>query len=413
MSSPLRLSAPAARRIAIAAQGLDRPRLGRPATMRDVQRVIDRLAQFQIDSINVVARAHYLPLYSRLGPYDTALLERAYGRAPRRLFEYWGHAASLVDVTLQPALRFRMAAARDEAWGRMQRIAAEKPDLVARVRGLVADHAPLSSREMEALLDEPEERAREHWGWNWSDTKTAMEFLFWAGEITSAGRNRQFERRFDLPGRVLPPAVVGAPTPTDAEAHLALVRRAAAALGVASVGCLADYFRLPRGAARAAVATLVGTGELLPATVAGWGKPAYLWHAARRPRRVRARALLSPFDSMVFERARLRALFGFDYTIEIYVPEAKRRHGYYVYPFLLGERFAARVDLKADRASDALVVKAAWAEPGLDVVHVAAELMAELDELRSWLGLARIEVVDRGDLAPALVPVGGSRGRVW
>lgn len=403
MPTPARLSAPAARRIAIAAQGLDRPRLERPATMRDVQRAIDRLAQFQIDSINVVARAHYLPLYSRLGPYDTALLDRANNRAPRRMFEYWGHAASLVDVRLQPALRFRMARAGEESWGRMQRIVAERPELVERLRTEVAAHGPVTARELDAVLEDVAERRRDHWGWNWSDTKSACEFLFWAGEITSAGRNAQFERRFDLPERVLPAAVVAAPTPSDDEAAVTLVRRAAAALGVASIGCLADYFRLPTAATRAAVDTLVALGELEPVTVEGaWDRPAYLWHEARRPRRVAARALLSPFDSMVFERSRLRALFGFDYTIEIYVPEAKRRYGYYVYPFLLGDRFAARADLKADRVRGALVVRAAWLEPGCDAASVAPELAAELGSMARWLGLDRVEVVPRGELAPAL-----------
>ncbi|GAB3703607.1 winged helix-turn-helix domain-containing protein [Mariniluteicoccus flavus] len=367
--------------------------------MRDVQRVIDRLAQFQIDSINVVARAHYLPLYSRLGPYDTGLLDRAYGRAPRRMFEYWGHAASLVDVSLQPALRFRMARAREESWGRMQRISADQPDLVDRIRADVAERGPITAREIDALHNpEGAERRRDHWGWNWSDTKTAMEFLFWAGEITSASRNSQFERRFDLPERVLPKYITQETTPTDADAALTLVRRAAAALGVGSLACLADYFRLPTAMTKAAVDSLVDAGELIPATVEGWARPAYLWHEARRPRAIRARALLSPFDSLVFERARLLALFDCDYKIEIYVPEAKRRYGYYVYPFLLGDRFVARVDLKADRARGVLLVKAAWLEPGEDSSRVAPELYAELRTMADWLGLDRVEFTGAGNL---------------
>ncbi|WP_229119208.1 winged helix-turn-helix domain-containing protein [Enemella evansiae] len=391
------ISPAAARRIAIAAQGLAAPR-PQQVTMRQVQQVISRLGQFQIDSINVVARAHQFPLYSRLGAYDTDLLARATHRPPRRLFEYWGHAASLVDVTLQPALRFRMERAAEEAWGRIRRMQAEQPGLVERVYAEVADaRRPITAREIEHV----EERRRDHWGWNWSEVKTALEWLFWCGRITSAHRNSQFERAFALPERVLPAAVVEEPTPSVTESHLTLVRRAATALGVGTISCLADYFRLSVAETKAAVAELVAAGELEPVQVPGWG-PAYLWHQARRPRRVEARALLSPFDSMVFERRRLAGLFGFDYRIEIYVPAEKRRYGYYVYPFLLGEEFVARVDLKADRSAGELVVQSAWSEPGQDAPVVARELAAELAELAGWLGLPAIRAVPRGDLAPEL-----------
>ncbi|OYO19417.1 cytoplasmic protein [Enemella dayhoffiae] len=395
MTTTLRIAQ--ARRIAIAAQGLAAPRPD-AVTMRQVQQVINQLGQFQIDSINVVARAHQFPLYSRLGAYDPALLERAAHRAPRRLFEYWGHAASLIDVTLAPALRFRMERAADEAWGGIRRMQAEQPGLVERVyTDIAAAPRPITARQ----LEHDEVRRRDHWGWNWSEVKTACEWLFWCGRITAAHRNSQFERAFALPEKVLPAAVVAAPTPSVADSHLFLVRRAATALGVASLGCLADYFRLSVAETRQAVSTLVEWGELQPVTVAGWG-PAYLWHGARRPRTVAARALLSPFDSMVFERKRLAGLFGFDYRIEIYVPEPKRRFGYYVYPFLLGEEFVARVDLKADRAAGELVVQSAWLEAGHDGTRVARELAAELAELAGWLGLGAIRAVPRGDLADEL-----------
>lgn len=394
------ISLSAARRIAIAAQGLAAPRRDQ-VTMRQVQQVITRLAQFQIDSINVVARAHLFPLYSRLGRYDPDLLARATHRAPRRLFEYWGHAASLVDVGLEPALRFRMARAGQEAWGGIRRINSEQPGLVERVYAEVAEaRRPITAREIEHT----EERRRDHWGWNWSEVKTALEWLFWCGRITSAHRNGQFERAFALPERVLPAAVVAEPTPDPAESHLILIRRAAAALGIATLSCLADYFRCSVAETRTAVDELVATGELLPVQVPGWGQ-AYLWHQARRPRRVTARALLSPFDSMVFERRRLAGLFGFDYRIEIYVPEEKRRYGYYVYPFLLGEEFVARVDLKADRAAGQLVVRAAWLEPGQHGPSVARELAAELTELAGWLRLDNIVSTSRGDLAAELQQV--------
>jgi uncharacterized protein YcaQ len=395
-----RLTLAQARRIALAAQGFGVRRPARPVTLGDVQRQLNRLAQFQIDSINVVRRAHYLPLYSRLGAYDPVVLDRAAHRAPRRAFEYWGHAASLIDVTLQPALRFRMQRAAQEAWGGMRRIQQEQPELVERVRGDIAARGPLTAREVGRV--EEENRSRDNWGWNWSAGKTALEWLFWNGEITSASRNAQFERVFDLPERVLPHTVLSTPTPSVAQSHIDLVRRAAAALGVASLPCLADYFRLDPAETRTAVDALVAAGELEPISVTGWKRPAWLWVAARRPRRVDARALVSPFDSLVFERRRLGELFGFDYRIEIYVPAVKRRYGYYVYPFLLREGLSARVDLKADRTAGVLRVLSAWLEPGWDPAYVARELCEELAELAGWLGLTAIEVRPRGDLAGPL-----------
>lgn len=393
----LTLTLARARRIALAAQGFGGPR-PTPLTMRRLQCTVDQVAQFQIDSINVVERAHYLPLYSRWGPYDTALLDRAAGRAPRRLFEYWGHAASLIDVRLEPALRFRMARAHREAWGSMQRVRRNNPELVAAVLAQVA-HRPGTARELEQALAEalgpPGERRREHWGWNWSEAKAACEWLLWSGEAAVARRTPGFERVFDLPSRVLPPAMTNVEAPPDPEAVLALVRRAAAALGVGTLSCLSDYFRLDRAEAAAAVASLEAEGELLPVEVAGWTRTAWLWHAARRPRRIGAAALLSPFDSMVFERRRLRGLFGFDYGLEVYVPGHRRRFGYYVYPFLLGERIVARVDLKADRQAGELVVRAAWLEDHVDPDEVRIALRDELELMAGWLGLPQVRVVPR------------------
>jgi len=388
-----------ARRVALAAQGFGVPRPARPVGMRDVQAVTTRLGQFQIDSVNVVQRAHYLPLYSRLGPYDTALLERAAHSAPRRLFEYWGHAASLLDVRLQPLLRFRMRAGFRDVWPNVERVAREQPGLVQRVRDEVAARGPVSARQ----LDAAEERDRSHWGWNWSAVKTVLEWLFYCGEVTSARRNAQFERVYDLPERVLPRAVLEQPDPTPEESVTGLVAEAARALGVASELSLRDYFRTRPGLTRDAVAALVAAGRLQPVQLAGEpGKPLYLWHEARFPRWVRGRALLSPFDSMVFERERLEQLFGFTYRIEIYVPPERRVHGYYVYPFLLDGAFVGRVDLKADRAAGVLRVNASWVEPGHDVVDVARELAAELAQLAGWLGLGDVQVLPRGDLAAPL-----------
>ena len=399
-----RLTRSQARRITLAAQGLGRPHPAGPVTMRHLQSAVDRLAQFQIDSINIVTRAHYLPLFSRLGPYDPRLVERAAHRPPRRLFEYWGHAASLIDVTVQPLLRFRMQAGYRDVWSGVERVARENPALVDFVRDEVAARGPISARELEV----EEVRDRSSWGWNWSSVKTVLEWLFYCGEVTSVRRNSQFERVYDLPERVLPAAVLAAPTPSPEESVVGLVRRAARALGVASEFCLRDYFRTRPEMTRTAVAALVDSGELVPVTIQGGeNRPHYLWHEATMPRRITARALLSPFDSMIFERARLERLFDFAYRIEIYVPEPKRVYGYYVYPFLLGEHFVARVDLKADRARGVLRVNSAWLEPGHEPGYVATELAAELASLAAWQGLSAVEVRPRGDLAPILAAVVG------
>ena len=384
-----------ARRIALRALGFGRQRPA-TATVRHANAVSERLGLFQIDSINVLARAHYMPLFSRIGAYDPDILHRMYGRAPRRMFEYWAHEASLVRSELYPYLRFRM---RDGArmWGSMERIAQNRPRLVDWVLAEVAERGPITAREIE----DDATHARDAWGWNWSEVKTALEYLFYRGEVTSARRNSAFERVYDLPERVLPAEVLDAPEPDRAEAHRVLVRRAAAALGVGTEQCLRDYFRLSAESARSAIADLVDAGELIDARIKGWSRPAYLHVEAPRPSPVRARALVSPFDPLVFERRRTEELFGFRYRIEIYVPAAKRVHGYYVLPFLLGDALVARVDLKADRARGALLVKGAYAEADAPA-DTAYELAGELEVMARWLGLERIEVAARGDLAPAL-----------
>ncbi|MCU1677782.1 MAG: winged helix-turn-helix protein, partial [Frankiales bacterium] len=356
-----------------------------------------------IDSVNVLQRAHYLPLFSRLGPYDIELLHRAAGRAPRRLVEYWAHEASYIPVTTHPLLRWRMARWQDVAWGRLRTFADEHADLFAAVKGQVAAHGPLTSREIEAALAHDVPRATDNWGWNWSLVKQALEALFWAGEISAAGRTQQFERRYDVPERVLPREVWSAPTPTDDEAFAGLIAIAARAHGVATDVELRDYFRLAPEAARAGIAAGVEAGELLPVSIEGVRRPAYLWHAARIPRRVDACALLAPFDPLIWERSRTEALFGMRYRIEIYVPEAKRVHGYYVLPFLYGDQLVARVDLKADRAAGALRVRSSWAEPGIPPGAVEA-LGRQLLTMAGWLGLSSVEVELRGDLARALRP---------
>jgi uncharacterized protein YcaQ len=391
-----RLSAAQARRMALAAQGFADPPGAREPDGWALRRVLDRVGLIQIDSVNVLSRAHYLPLFARLGPYDTELLDRAAHRAPRKLFEYWGHEASLIPVTTQPFLRWRMERAGEDAWGGMRRIVEERPELVERVLQDVRDQGPIAAGE----IAEEEKPARTGPWWDWSDVKRALEWLFWSGQITSA-RRRGFERLYDLPERVLPRAVVETPTPPVEDAQRELVRIASRAMGVAAEKDLRDYFRLPVAEARERVAELVEAGELWPVEVEGWTVPGYVHPEARLPRSVHARALVGPFDSLVWERPRVERVFGFRYRIEIYVPKPKRVHGYYVLPFLLGDRLVARVDLKADRKRSALLAQAAHAEPDAPP-ETAAELGEVLESMAGWLELDRVEVVRRGDLAPAL-----------
>lgn len=397
----MQLTAAAARRIALAAQGFGAPRPAGTVTARHIRKVVDTMGLLQLDSVNVLSRSHYLPVYSRLGPYPREILDRltahTAGRFRREYVEYWAHEASLVPLRTHPLLRWRMARAREDAWGGMRRIARERPGLLDEVRRKVKLEGPLRSADLGI------ERAPRKAGqmWNWHDGKVALEYLFWAGEI-GAARRVNFERHYDLIERILPTEVLAAPTPSEPDAHRELIRIAARAYGVATEPDLRDYFRLPARSSRERVAELVEAGELLPVTVKGWKQPGYLWPAARRPRRMDARALLSPFDPLVWFRDRALRLFDFHYRIAIYTPAAQRVHGYYVLPFLLGDSLVARVDLKADRKAGVLLVQSAWAESGIDQPLVVGQLAEELADLAGWLELGDIVVTGAGDLAPAL-----------
>ncbi len=394
-----------ARRIALAAQGFSGVQRTPPSTVRAVDAVLARTQLFQIDSVNIVARAQYMPMYSRLGPYPRTLIDKAATGSPARparLFEFWAHEASYVPVETQPLLRHRMADARDHAWGGIVRLAEENPGLIERVLDQVGELGPVTARQ----LDPAAVTSRTNWGWNWNEVKIACEWLFYTGAITSAGRTSSFERRYDLPERVFPAHVLATPTPTKEEAIRGLVERSARAHGVGTVKDFSDYFRLPVADTTAAVLDLVEDGTLQPARVEGWTRPAYLHSEAVRPARLSAAALLSPFDPVVWLRSRAEALFDFTYRIEIYTPSHKRVYGYYVLPFLLGDRIAARVDLKADRAAGVLRVLAAHRERSAPP-HTAERLAAELRRFAGWLGCDEVQVLPVGDLA---VDLGGQVG---
>jgi uncharacterized protein YcaQ len=390
------LSHKQARRIALAAQGFADKRPAKP-TRRHLIATIERLALLQIDSVNVVSRSHYLPLFSRMGAYPRPLLEElAWGKKPA-LFEYWGHEASLMPLDLQPLLRWRMDDARQGVgvWKGVARFLAEHRPFIDKALAAIHERGPLSAGELDLG-----ERGQGGW-WGWSEAKRATECLFWAGELTTATRRGTFERVYGLPEKVLPKAVWSAPTPSRDEAHRVLLRRAARAMGVATERDLRDYFRMGLADARRGVAELVEASDLTPVTVEGWDQVAYLAPDAQRPRAVKASALLSPFDNLIWFRERAERLFDVRIRLEIYTPAHKRAHGYYVLPFLQGEAITARVDLKADRKAGLLRVLSAHREPAANT-ETAGLLATELKLMANWLGLAGVTVAASGDLAPAL-----------
>jgi len=392
-----RLSAPQARRIALAAQGFAARRP--PAvTARAVASVFERLGVVQIDSVNVLVRSHYLPLFSRLGVYDPVLLERlAYDPRKRRLFEYWGHEASLLPLELHPLVRWRMARAErfEAGWEHVREIGRARGGFVDAILQQIAERGPLGAGDIVGggKSDGP-------W-WGWSEGKRALEWLFWTGKITTAYR-RGFERVYDLTERVIPSAILALPTPPEAGAQRELVRIAARACGVATEADMRDYFRLSATDGKARVAELVEAGELTPVAVEGWKQVAYLAPAVKIPSTIAACALLSPFDSLVWERSRTERLFGFSYRLEIYTPAHKRVHGYYVLPFLLGERLVARVDLKAVRQEGVLEVRGVHDEIEADRAAVMPALATELRAMAQWLRLDDIRIVARTAAARSL-----------
>ncbi len=396
------IAASQARRIALAAQGFAKVPSG-ASTRRAVLGAVAKTNLLQLDSVSAVVRAHYAPVFARIGAYDRTLLDAAVwshsARQPRRLVEYWAHEAALVPVEDWPLFRWRMRDFADGRWGGARRVLQRNPTLGADVLEVVARHGACTAAQIEAHLEYERPTPSGPW-WDRSDVKVIAEQLFAAGEL-SIDRRVGFMRYYDLTERVLPPHVRARVVPEE-EAVYELVDRAARALGIATEPDLRDYYRLHRRQTEPAIKALVADGVLTEVSVAGWPVPAYLHHTARTPRRIERSALLCPFDPVVFFRSRLERMFNFHYRIEIYTPEPKRVHGYYVFPFLLGDRMVARVDLRADRAARVLSVPGAFAEAGADPSAVAAALAGALRELANWLDVDDIIVGERGDLAPDL-----------
>ncbi|HYZ60954.1 MAG TPA: crosslink repair DNA glycosylase YcaQ family protein [Acetobacteraceae bacterium] len=384
-----------ARRIAVAASGLGRRRDGAEPTDRHLRRAVDRLGLLQIDSVSVLARAHYLPLFSRLGPYPTALLDEAAWGRKRWSFECWAHQASLVPLAQHPLFRWRMqrAAAGLGIYTGLSAFAAENRPYLDSVMATIRAGGPTRAADLDQA------GGAGGW-WGWSPAKQALEYLFRTGAVSVATR-RGFERVYDLTERVIPRRILALPTPSVADAHRDLLRIAARSLGIATAGDLADYHRITQREASPRIAELVEAGELVRVQVRGWAQPAYVHRDARWPRRVSGQALVTPFDPLVWFRPRTERLFGFQYRIGIYTPAAQREHGYYVLPFLLGDRLVARVDLKSDRAAGALRVLSAHSEP-LAPAHTVPALAAEVALMARWLGLERVLVTAAGDLGPSL-----------
>lgn len=398
-----RLTAAQARRIAVAAQGFSEPRPGSTVTRAHLRRLISRIQVLQLDSVSVAVRAHYAPVFSRLGPYDRDVLDRAaWGPSKTRLLtEYWAHEAALMAVDDWPLLRWRMRQYRHGRWG--THIVKANPQLVEDVIDAVAHLGPSTAGEIEAHLEAEPRHAKGAW-WNRSDTKWVCEALFASGTLTTATRVG-FARHYDLVERVLPAEVLARQVDDD-EAVRQLTLRAATALGVATEADIRDYFRLAAQQTKPAIADLVAAGEIQSVSVDGWSAPAYLRAGQTVPRLDRGTALLCPFDPLIFFRPRVERLFNFHYRIEIYTPAAKRQYGYYVWPFLLDGELVARVDLKADRAADTLRVVGAFGEPDTSRSRVAATLAGESHSMATWLGLGTVSVSSRGDLAAELRAAG-------
>ena len=389
------VSLASARRIALAAQGFASPRPSGRVDRRHLRKVLDHIGLIQIDSVNVLARSQELTLFSRLGNHPRSLIPDA--TADGELFEYWCHEASHLPTSMHRLVRWRMEDARNGTmWPGLQRFAKSKSQFVQEVRDRVFNDGPLVAGDVKTRTG-----PKGSW-WDWDDGKAALEYLFWTGEITAQRRPNDFARMYFAPQHVLPKEVLKAKTPTEFEARSELLLLAAKSLGIATASDLLDYHRQKPAVAKPVRAELVKQGNLEQVRVEGWRDVAYMLPGVSTPRSINSRALVSPFDSLVWCRPRIERLWDFNYRIEIYTPEHKRVYGYYVLPFVLGDRIVARVDLKADRQAGALLVHGAYSEPQIDFKHVVSELAEELKLMALWLGLDAVKVGDKGDLSSAL-----------
>jgi uncharacterized protein len=389
-----RLSAAAARRLALGAQGFARARPSGRVDRRHIRRLFGEIGLIQIDSVNVLVRSQELPLFARLGPHDRSLLPSMADDG--ELFEYWAHEASHLPLDVHPLMRWRMEGAEFDAWGGLVKLSKANPGFIDQVLATVRERGPVVAGDLRTRTG-----PKGSW-WDWDHGKQALEWLFWSGQITARRRSSDFARLYDVPDRMLPAETIALPTPSREDAHAELLVRSARHHGVGTAKDLADYYRLNIRECAPIFAALVEEGRLVAVEVEGWNAPAFMSPDAVVPRRVDARALLSPFDPVVWERARAERVFGFRYRIEIYVPQPKRVYGYYVLPFLLGDELVGRVDLKADRTRGVLMVQSAWHEPDCDTPEVVGELLDELRLMASWLDLDAVEVSGKGDLGPML-----------
>ncbi len=389
-----RITLEQAKRYALAAQGFGEPRPSGKVDVRHYRRQLDRIGVVQLDSVNVFARTHYLPFFSRLGAYDRQHLDR-WIWSSGEMFEYWAHMASVVPTTTHSLFRWRMD--QSEIWSGFQKILNENPTYLDVVLDQVRKLGPIQTSD----LEDPGAKRGNDSMWNWNDGKMALEYLFIKGTITTAGRPN-FTRLYDLTERVIPANHLTSPTPPETEAQKDLLMMGASSLGVGTAEDIADYYRIRMPVARPLIKELAESGRLIEVDVEGWERPGYLHPAAKLPRQKSGTALLSPFDNLIFFRDRVERLWDFHYRIEIYTPEPKRIYGYYVLPFLLDGELVGRVDLKTDRQNKALLVRGAFSEPGVDRVAVGRALKAELELVATWLGLDDVKVSRNGDLAGLL-----------
>ncbi|TBN57405.1 winged helix-turn-helix domain-containing protein [Glaciihabitans arcticus] len=391
-----------ARRIALSAQGFG---VAPPPSVgtRQINSLVRRMGLLQVDSVNVFERSHYLPVFARLGAYDKALLDRLTFGAKAQYVETWGHVASIVPLETWPLWRWKMRAFKAKHLGTPDHWTTQNGPMLDWLRGELAATGPIAA----SRIEHDANKSKGAW-WGWSDVKLGLEYLFLWGEVVPAGR-KNFERIYGLAEQVLPRELLDIEV-SERDAHKQLLSLAAQHHGIGTLGDLADYYRLKKTPAKAVAQELIDEGELLPVTVDGWGKPAFLHRDARIPRRLEATALLSPFDPVVWERDRALRMFDFHYRIEIYTPEPKRIYGYYTLPLLIDDRVVGRIDLKNDRQNRVLRVQSAWLEPGAPA-GVEQRVVPLLESIRDWQGLDSISVVDRGDFAPALRGVLGARGR--